>query len=280
MKFWDNAAVKTKKDIRSVSSKIIAFFCFVLLSAGLKGHLIAGKQNSLQNSQSSARTALLESSSHKGSVITTMNSGGYTYIEFDENGRKLWAAAPLFTVAVGDTIEFQSALPMSDFQSRTLDKTFEAIFFVNYIRVNNEPPLSGMGVALPKGHRPIGDSGRMVITVDEGSIIKAEDGYSIEECYELRDLLNGQSIRVRGRVVKFTSGIMGRNWIHIKDGTGIEGSDDLTVTSDVMVAPGDVILVSGILAAEKDFGAGYSYVVIIENAAISIEKNKPVGTCS
>ena len=252
--------------------KLVSFFCFLLLCAGFSGRIIAGEQVRQQKPQTSAKTALLESSTHKGKVIKTMNSGGYTYVEFDENGRKLWAAAPVFKVNVDDTIEFQSALPMSDFQSRTLNKTFETIFFVNYIRVNDQPLPSGNGIPLPEGHRPIGGSGKMDIPVAAGSIKKAEDGYTIEECFKQKDLLKGRFIRVRGRVVKFTPKIMGRNWIHIKDGTGNDGTNDLTVTSDAIAAPGDVILISGILAADKDFGAGYSYVVIIENATITIEQ--------
>ncbi|MGB2907029.1 MAG: hypothetical protein WBB73_08000, partial [Candidatus Aminicenantaceae bacterium] len=205
-------------------------------------------------------------------VVTTMDSGGYTYIEFEEDGEKLWAAAPAFKVAVGDTIEFSGALPMKDFRSNKLDKTFASILFVNQVRVGDGPPPKTGEQALPEGHIPIADTTKREVTVEPGSILKADGGHTIAECYLEQDSLEGQRITVRGRVVKFTMKILGRNWIHIQDGTGEEGSDDLTVTTEAEVDIGDLILVTGTVGLNKDFGAGYVYPLIVEQALITIEK--------
>lgn len=104
-----------------------------------------------------------------------------------------------------------------------------------------------------------------------GSFEKAEGGYTVVECYTTSDSLNGKIVKVRGRVVKFNAGIMDRNWIHIQDGTGGTNSFDLTITSNDIVAVGDVILVSGTLSMNKDFGMDLKYPVIIEEAEITIE---------
>ena len=88
----------------------------------------------------------------------------------------------------------------------------------------------------------------------------------------MKDSLKGKKVNVRGKVVKFASQIMEKNWIHIRDGTGKEGSNDLTATSAETVNVGDVVLVSGEIAYNKDFGAGYVYPVIIEDASITVEK--------
>ena len=76
---------------------------------------------------------------------------------------------------------------------------------------------------------------------------------------------------MRGKVVKFSANIMGKNWVHLQDGTGESGINDLTVTTSAVVNKGDTVLVSGVLVIDKDFGYGYSYDVIIEDAEVSVE---------
>jgi hypothetical protein len=210
---------------------------------------------------------------HKGKVISTMNSGGYTYVEFEEKDQKLWAASKQFKVSVGDTIEFSNAATMKNFYSRTLDRTFETILFASYIIVEGSLPgktPAGHPV-LPKGHMPLGLKAPAKVVVKPGAIEKAENGYTVEECHAMKDSLAGKVVKVRGKVVKFTTRIMGKNWIHIRDGSGKEGSNDLTVTTKQEAKVGDVILVTGKMAVDKDLGAGYVYEVIIEEAKIVIE---------
>lgn len=214
----------------------------------------------------------LESQTHKGKVITTMDSGGYTYIEFKEKGRRFWVACPKTPVHVDDMIEFSRGLPMNDFHSKTLNRTFASILFVSYIKVEGAAGPPGKPIALPKGHIPIGEKVSQEITVKPGSIKKAEGGYTAAECYSMRDSLEGKIVHVRGKVIKFIPKIMGKNWIHIQDGTGKEGMDDLTVTSTDNAKPGEVVLISGKIAYNKDFGAGYVYPVIIEDASIIIDQ--------
>jgi hypothetical protein len=72
-------------------------------------------------------------------------------------------------------------------------------------------------------------------------------------------------------VVKFISGIMGKNWLHLRDGTGAPGSDDLTVTTDATVETGSTVVVRGTVTTDRDFGAGYKYELIIEDAEITVE---------
>ena len=95
-------------------------------------------------------------------------------------------------------------------------------------------------------------------------------GRTVEELYAQKGDLAGKTIALRGKVVKYTAGIMGRNWIHIQDGTGDAGSGthDITVTSSATAAVGQVVLVQGIVAVDKDFGAGYRYDVILEEASV------------
>jgi hypothetical protein len=108
--------------------------------------------------------------------------------------------------------------------------------------------------------------------VDLSGIDKADGGKTIAEVFAEKDQLAGQAVVFRGRIVKTNAGIMGKNWLHVRDGTGAEGSNDLTVTTvDVLPNVGDTVLVSGLLEVDKDFGMGYRYDLIIENAEVTVE---------
>ncbi|MBW1645901.1 MAG: DNA-binding protein, partial [Deltaproteobacteria bacterium] len=94
--------------------------------------------------------------------------------------------------------------------------------------------------------------------------------YSIAELYAQKDKLANQKVVVRAQVVKATPNIMKRNWIHLQDGTGdpAKGTFDLTVTSQELPKVGEVVVIEGELHVDRDFGAGYRYGLIIENATV------------
>jgi hypothetical protein len=109
-------------------------------------------------------------------------------------------------------------------------------------------------------------------TVDLSGIEAAEGGRTIAEVFAEKDQLAGETIVFRGKVVKVNAGIMGKNWLHVRDGSGAEGANDLTVTTiDVLPNVGDTVLVSGVIELNKDFGMGYQYDLIIENADVTVE---------
>lgn len=103
---------------------------------------------------------------------------------------------------------------------------------------------------------------------------KAADNASYTQCtvaevFAKKDALAGKNISVKGKVVKFSGGIMGTNWFHIKDGTGSAGTDDLVVTSDDVAKVGDQVVVKGELSRDVDFGAGYKYAVIVQKGKVT-----------
>jgi predicted small lipoprotein YifL len=115
------------------------------------------------------------------------------------------------------------------------------------------------------------------VNVDLSNIAKAEGGKTVAEVYAATDLLAGQKVSVRGKVVKANPNIMGKNWVHVRDGSGAEGSNDLTATTAKTELPhvGDLVVVSGTVATNKDFGMGYTYPVLIENAEVKVEATAP-----
>ena len=108
-------------------------------------------------------------------------------------------------------------------------------------------------------------------TSHAAEIKKAKGGYTVEELYVKKNELNGKKVAVRGKVVKFNSGIMGKNWIHLQDCSGKQGTNDITITTNQSVKAGDTILATGNLAINKDFGGGYNYEVIVEEATLAGE---------
>ena len=104
-------------------------------------------------------------------------------------------------------------------------------------------------------------------------ITKAEGGKTIQEIFDEKASLSGSKVTVRGKAVKVNPGIMGRNWVHVRDGSGAAGDNDLTITTGSPVLPdvGDLVLVTGTVALDQDFGMGYQYAVILQDAEITLE---------
>lgn len=95
---------------------------------------------------------------------------------------------------------------------------------------------------------------------------------TVASLYKERAQLQGKQVQVRGKVVKVNNNIMQRNFLHVQDGTGSEGSNDLTVTTAQSANVGDEVVVTGTVAVDKDFGAGYVYPLLLEQASISPKK--------
>ena len=203
----------------------------------------------------------------RGTVVTTMDAGRYTYIEFDTGDEKVWAAVPLQEVKVGSTVHLRGEMPMRDFNSPTLGRRFDLIYFTASVAVTSGEAADSMGVTskCPTGTQdPAG--------IDFSGIPRAEPGKTVGELFEQREQLAGQQVAVRGKVVKCLSGIMGKNWMRVRDGTaGPGGADELTVTSQEAVGVGSTLVVRGTVVVDKDYGHGYAYDLLLEDATITVE---------
>ena len=132
-------------------------------------------------------------------------------------------------------------------------------------------PPAAVAPAMPADH----PAAKPIAEVDLAGIAKAEGGKTVAEVFVEKDQLSGQKVTVRGKVVKTNSGIMGKDWVHVRDGSGADGSNDLTVTSNAGAAAlpqvGDLVLVTGTVALNRDFGMGYQYPLIVEDAEVKAE---------
>lgn len=209
-----------------------------------------------------------------GKVVETMNAGDYTYVRVDTGETNVWAAAPRFPVKVGDTAAIAAGMPMPKYHSKTLGRDFDVVYFTDHVSINGASSSAGnAGIMqeLPKGHPAIGGAAAAKPKIDLSGIKQAEGGKTVAEIYAEKAELSGKQLKVRGKVVKYNGNIMGKNWVHLRDGTGAEGSNDLLVTTTTEAKVGDTVLVTGKVAVNKDFGANYKYPVMIEDAKLQVE---------
>ena len=201
-----------------------------------------------------------------GKVMETMDAGTYTYVRVASGEQEIWAASNHFDVAVGEQVVVPLDMPMENFHSDTLNRDFEVIYFAGAISREGEarPPV------MPPGHPPIAGAGAAHGGAPVAAVEPVAGGLTVAEIWAGRSRLAGSTVTVRGRVVKFNPGIMGTNWLHLQDGSGTpaNGTHDITVTTPANVKVGDVVTVTGAVAIDQDFGAGYAYPVIIREAAV------------
>ena len=216
--------------------------------------------------------AWLKDTTHTGKVLETFTSGGYTYMQIEERAYKVWVASPVITVTKGDKIIASNTMLMKDFESKTLGRVFDWILFASQVEVLETGEKTNQSTNIETDAKKHMQSGSNQI-IKAGSIKKAPGGRTIAECYQMSEKLKNQTVIVSGVVVKYNQGILGKNWLHLKDGTGTAGkTDDITVTSSQNTSPGQKVTVKGKLALNRDFGGGYIYPVIIEDATLAIEK--------
>lgn len=197
-----------------------------------------------------------------GVVAESFDAGGYTYVRVDvPDGEDVWVAGPVTPLAPGDPVTFAAGLPMEQFHSPALGRTFERIYFT--------AAFEGID---PDRDTP-GHDGRPEVAAADlgpGSIALPEGGVRVAELWTRRGELVGQRVTVRGEVTKANTGILDRNWLHLQDGSGdaASGTHDLTVTTSASAEPGEVVTVTGTVAVDRDFGAGYAYELILEDAEL------------
>lgn len=258
---------------------IILFGLILLISySGCKGNNSHEPQKVASNNNA-VRAAQPHSKVIEGKVLEVLNVPGYTYLNLNTGNEKIWVAIPESKVEKESIVKVLPDMELRNFTSRALNRTFERIIFATGIvgdHHNNHSKASiNPHAAMPSSLTKKAES----LEIPKGFQLdkaQGENGFTVAEIYQKRKELNRKTVRVNGFVTKVLSGIMGKNWVHLQDGTG--GKDgtptELVVTTNALPNPGDVIAVEGTLYADKDFGAGYKYDVIIENSKVETLTSK------
>jgi len=209
-----------------------------------------------------SRKSLKEADIHEVTVEEVLHAAGYTYLLVAEGRKEQWIAVPEMEADPEATYYYQGGLKMTDFKSRELDRVFESVIFLEQISL--EPPLSQEIASLSMAHSETIPVEKLNI-----SVAVAREGITIAELISGKKSFDGKRVKIRGQVTKFNPDIMDKNWIHLQDGTEHDGKFDLTVTSDITADTGEVYTFEGTIALDKDFGFGYFYEIIMEDAVIT-----------
>lgn len=211
-------------------------------------------------------TTLLASAAHAdgntitGRVLETKDAAGYTYLRLQTATGESWAAVQQQAVKTGTTVTIENAMLMNNFESKTLHKTFPTIVFGNL--------RDDKGAAThPHGEAVAGKADGAPVAVSKAS---GPNARTVAEVVSGARALKDKPVEIHGKVVKYNPGIMGKNWLHLQDGSGKagDGTNDILVTTMASTKAGEVVTISGTVRTDKDFGAGYAYQVLVEEATL------------
>lgn len=200
--------------------------------------------------------AHMHSGEHTVVVEEVLDTDRYSYLYVSENDNKYWIAIPRMEIVTGGTYHYNGGLLKKNFESKEYNRIFETIYLVSDLHLHSAGESSA---AHASQEHTTQKPDPINISPEEGSV-RLSDLFSDRAKYQ------GKVVKVTGKCVKVNPMIMGRNWVHIQDGSG-DGLD-LTVTTAEQVQVGDVVSFEGTIALNKDFGAGYKYDIILEQAIL------------
>jgi len=211
---------------------------------------------------------------HKVVVDEVIQTTSYTYLHVKENDTLRWLAIPSMQASKGDTYYYSEGLPMKQFESKELHKTFDEVLFlggVSAVPVGSNPTTI-TGNATDAHGQSAGAQPYTRKTTQEVkksiTIVAPKDCITIAELFSKKDFYAGKTIKIKGEVTKYNPEIMNKNWIHLQDGTENNGKFDLVITSGGTVRPGDIVTLEGKITLNKDFGYGYLFDVMMEEGVV------------
>lgn len=199
-----------------------------------------------------------------GEVLEHVAAPPYSYLRIKTAKGDVWAAVNAAQVEKGSQVTVSSPMLMSKFESRSLNRTFDEIYFGSLAPTG----VAAAGAAQGNPHAGTASTAAPFdVKVDKASGANAR---TVAETWAQSAALDGKSVTIRGKVVKYNDLVMGKNWIHLQDGSGdaAQGTNDLTVTSLDAASVGETVTITGTVRTNKDFGSGYLYKVIVEDAKV------------
>src|SRR5512140_1298906 len=200
-----------------------------------------------------------------GTVLETLDASDYTYLRLKTDTGESWAAVTKAKIAKGEKVSVVNAMTMDGFESKTLNRKFDKIVFGVLAPAGGAAPAGAVAPAsMAMGHQPAADAAAAPpvkdMAVQHGQaaggppdapdvkVPKADgaNAKTVAELWAQRTSLKGKDVVVKAKVVKVTNSVMGKNWLHVRDGSGSKDKkdNDLTVTTDAQAKVGDVVTVS------------------------------------
>jgi hypothetical protein len=214
-------------------------------------------------------TPKLDGGPFLGEVMESVNAGSYTYLRLKTRDGEVWAATMQSNYPKGTKLQLHDPMLMTNFESRALNRTFDEIVFAS--AVSTETSNAGSQAQTMTNAHKGAAAATPPVAVMKVAKAPGKTGRTVAEVYAQRAQLKGKPVAVQGTVVKFSGDIMDRNWLHLRDGTGSaeSNSNDLIVTTSQKAKVGDVVLVSGVVRIDANYGSGYAYPVVVENATLN-----------
>lgn len=202
-----------------------------------------------------------------GEVLEVQDVANYTYLRLKTADAEVWAAVTTAALKPGATVTIQNAMLMDNFESKALKRTFAQIYFGS---LSTAPPSMPDATAA-NPHTPA--SGLHQVPVAQEEMLARASGPEARTVAEIitgSAALKDKSVTLRAKVVKYSEAIMGKNWLHLRDGSGsiAAANNDLLATTQEKVRIGDVLLLTGTVRQDQDFGAGYAYKVLLDDVTV------------
>ncbi len=231
----------------------------------------------------------------EGRVLEVIDVPKYTYLRIAaDSGAEHWVAVATSPIEVGQVVAIRDATEMRNFASSTLNRTFASIWFGS-LATPGVRTVSPHGMPLPQGspgsphgastggpgaamgglpaHHAAPVKGGDDVAVGQVPRATSPHGRRVAEIHAQKQELAGKAASVRGVVVKSMGGILGKTFVHLRDGSGdaAAGTHDLTVTTGAEPKVGEQVTLEGTVTVNKDYGSGYTYPVVLEDARLVAE---------
>lgn len=197
------------------------------------------------------------SDGHLVVINEVLDTEKYSYLNVSEDGDKYWIAIPRKEVEIGSSYFYRGGLLKKNFESKEYNRVFETIYLVPDIIPHPSNVV---------GSESNDNTQKEEISSEPVSVEPVKGSIKLSELFADPDKYNGKLIQVTGKCVKVNPMIMGRNWVHIQDGSSQDL--DLTITTTENVTVDAIVTFKGAIALNKDFGAGYKYDLIMEMATL------------
>ena len=256
-----------------------AFLAVFALAAACSRSPVPSAQAAVTASNLAAAPAAPAEPGLSGRVAERIDASQYSYLRLRTPSGETWAAVPRSDIAVGAQATIVNAAWMENFTSKTLSRTWPRIAFGTLAEepagaARTRAPGAGAGMfaqqaaQVPRTSAPADEAPAPGPALTRAA---TRQGRTIAEVYAHKTALKDKTVAVRGKVVKEVDGVLGKNWLHLRDGTGAGPSADLAVTTDATAKVGDVVVVTGLVHLDRDLGAGYRYEILLEDAQLQRE---------
>ncbi len=189
----------------------------------------------------------------------------YVYLNVSEGNEKFWIATGKKEIHIGETYFYKRGLLKTNFESKEHNRVFDTIYLVTNLVSRNHGDNSQSLNKVKSNQEELSTTKSDIPTHTEESI-EHKGSVKISDIVSNPTKYAGKTVQVSGKCVKVNPRIMDRNWIHLQDGS--KDDYDLVVTSQTFVPEGTIITMKALVSIDRDFGAGYTYALILEDGVV------------